>query len=100
MKMRFDARDYGYTIVSRLEEILRERCIENLEIFDGKMDEVIPQGVIAAAQKRNETISNIETLMENIDFIHLKEILLYRQNYLVLVSKWVGRPHKSVLSDS
>ncbi len=86
MKMRFDARDYGYTIISRLEEILRERCIENLGIFEGKMDEVIPQGVIVAAQKRNETISNIETLMENIDFIHLKEILLYRQNYLYVIN--------------
>lgn len=86
MKIRFDARDYGYTIISRLEELLRERCVESLEGFDGKIDEVIPEGVFAAAHKREETLSDLETLMENIDFIHLKEIFLYKQNYLCVMN--------------
>lgn len=81
MKLKFDARDYGYTVIARIEKILREKCIKSLAIISDEIETIIPKGVLSAAQKREEAITNLETLMENIDFIHLKEILLYKQNY-------------------
>ncbi len=80
MKLKFEARDYGYTVIARIEKILRDRCVEKLGIITDGFD-IIPKGVLTAAQKRENEIVDIETLMENIDFIHIKEILLYKDNY-------------------
>lgn len=80
MKLKFEARDYGYTVIARIEKILRDRCVEKLGIITDGFD-IIPKGVLTAAQKRESEIVDIETLMENIDFIHIKEILLYKDNY-------------------
>ena len=81
MKLRFEARDYGYTVMARLEKALRDRCIECLGILSDDLMVIIPKGVLAAAEKREGHITNIDVLMENIDFIHIKEILLYKDNY-------------------
>ena len=81
MKFKFEARDYGYTVISRLEKILREKCVEKLGIITDELGAIIPKGVLLAAQKRESGIVNLEALMENIDFIHIKEILLYKDNY-------------------
>lgn len=81
MKFKFEARDYGYTVISRLEKIMREKCVEKLGIITDELEAIIPKGVLLAAQKRESGIINLEALMENIDFIHIKEILLYKDNY-------------------
>lgn len=87
MHMEFGARDYGYTIISRFEEILRGSCIDKLETSATTYKEYIPQGVIDAAKKREEELDNIEILLENIDFIHLKEIFTYKNNYSLIINQ-------------
>lgn len=81
MKFKFEARDYGYTVIARLEKILREKCVEKLGIIKDELEAIVPKGVLIAAQKRGSEMVNLEALMENIDFIHIKEILLYKDNY-------------------
>lgn len=87
MKMKFEARDYAYTIISRLESILRGKCIKALCIKTDDLEVFVPKGVIEAAKKRESGILDLDTLMENIDFIHLKEILLYKDNYSDVMNK-------------
>lgn len=81
MKLKFEARDYGYTVIARIEKILRDKCVEKLGIITDELDVIVPKGVLIAAQKRESEILDFEMLMENIDFIHIKEILLYKDNY-------------------
>lgn len=81
MKLKFEARDYGYTVIARIEKVLRDKCVEKLGIITNKLDEIVPKGVLIAAQKRESEIIDLEVLMENIDYIHIKEILLYKDNY-------------------
>lgn len=81
MKLKFEARDYGYTVIARIEKILRDKCVEKLGIITDELDVIVPKGVLIAAQKRESEIVDFEMLMENIDFIHIKEILLYKDNY-------------------
>ncbi len=81
MKLKFEARDYGYTVIARIEKILRDKCVEKLGIITDELDVIVPKGVLIAAQKRENEIVDFEMLMENIDFIHIKEILLYKDNY-------------------
>ena len=75
MKFKFEARDYGYTVIARLEKILREKCVEKLGIITDELEVIVPKGVLIAAQKRGSEMMNLEALMENIDFIHIKEII-------------------------
>lgn len=81
MKLKFEARDYGYTVIARIEKILRDKCVVKLGIITDELDVIVPKGVLIAAQKRESEIVDFEMLMENIDFIHIKEILLYKDNY-------------------
>lgn len=81
MKLKFEARDYGYTVIARIEKLLREKCVEKLGIITDELEVIVPKGVLIAAQKRESVIVDFEALMENIDFIHIKEILLYKDNY-------------------
>lgn len=81
MKLKFEARDYGYTVIARIEKILRDKCVEKLGIITDELDVIVPKGVLIAAQKSESEIVDFEMLMENIDFIHIKEILLYKDNY-------------------
>lgn len=97
MKFKFEARDYGYTVIARLEKILREKCIEKLGIIADELEVIVPKGVLIAAQKRENEIVNLETLMENIDFIHIKEILMYRDNYSYVMD--ISKLSKSVFEE-
>lgn len=81
MKAKFEARDYGYTVMSRFEVFLRNVCIEKLDVFELSSCNVIPSGVFDVARNRNTNIESFEELLENIDFIHLKEIFIYKDNY-------------------
>ena len=81
MKVRFDARDYGYTVISRLEKMLRSACYEKIEGLSEDIYTHIPIGVCEAASKRQDNIVGLNELLENIDFIHLKEIIVYKGNY-------------------
>lgn len=87
MKAKFDARDYGYTVMSRFEVFLRNVCVERLEAFDLNSCETIPSGVFDVARSRNTNIESFEELLENIDFIHLKEIFIYKDNYFKAFSE-------------
>lgn len=82
----FDSRDYGYTIISRLEEILRQVISDYVCLSDKAYSDFIPQGVIEAANRRYSEIDNIDTLLENVDFIHLKEIIVYKSNFENLIN--------------
>lgn len=82
MKLSFDARDYGYTILSRFEKILRSNCYNNLISRSSNIVDIIPIGVIEAGEKRLNEPYELDELLENIDFIHLKEIVLYKDNFL------------------
>lgn len=78
---KFSARDYGYTVISRFETLLRNHCYKVISInYSNKLDS-IPKGVIDAANKRNSEEKELAEVLENIDFIHLKEIIVYKNNY-------------------
>lgn len=81
MKLKFEPRDYGYTVIARTEKLLRERCVKCLCVVSNHLEEFIPKGVLIVAEKREKAIIDLAGLMENIDFIHIKEILLYKENY-------------------
>lgn len=49
MKFKFEARDYGYTVIARLEKILREKCVEKLGIIKDELEAIVPKGVLIAA---------------------------------------------------
>ncbi|MCQ2080587.1 MAG: NB-ARC domain-containing protein [Lachnospiraceae bacterium] len=85
MTNQFEARDYGYTIISRFEEVLRNAIQEYCEISAGDYEEYIPKGVKTAAYNRNSEIDSLETLLESIEFIHLKEIIVYNKNYTKII---------------
>lgn len=89
MKIKFEARDYGYTIISNLEKILRDLCVQKLNIASNSPRDLIPKGVWEAARKRVEDIENVDDLMENIDFIHIKEIFIYKENYSLFLEEKV-----------
>lgn len=79
--MKFGERDYGYTIISRFESCLRECILNCLEINNDNWMETIPEGVIISAREKTTDINDLDTLLENIDFIQLKEIIVYKENY-------------------
>ena len=81
MIAKFDSRDYGYTVISRFELFLRNICVEKLDDVVGIEFLEIPAGVIEVAKGRNEKVSSLPQLLENIDFIHIKEIIIYKNNY-------------------
>ena len=97
MKLKFEARDYGYTVIARIEKILRDKCVEKLGIITDELDVIVPKGVLIAAQKRESEIVDFEALMENIDFIHIKEILLYKNNYSYVMD--ITKLSKSVFEE-
>lgn len=96
MKAKFEARDYGYTIISRFEKSIRNACCEKLDALDEDPLTNIPTGVVEAAQKRNEGISGLSELLESIDFIHLKEIILYKGNYMLFFSEEIFLKEKFI----
>jgi len=79
--LSFEARDFGYSIISKFENILRENINSELEISDYNGLEFIPRGVKNAAFKRIDSFDEIYEFLENVDFIHLKEIIIYKNNY-------------------
>ena len=81
MIMKFEARDFGYTLISKFEKALRGRISTEFEANENDGMELVPQGVKIAAIKRIENIEELDELLENIDFIHLKEIIIYANNY-------------------
>lgn len=85
IKMAFDARDYGYTIISRFEKMLRNYIYNELITKTDNIMDLIPTGVVEAGERRIHSNSDITDLLENIDFIHLKEIIIYKDNYLLLL---------------
>ncbi len=97
MKLKFEARDYGYTVIARIEKILRDKCVEKLGIITDELDVIVPKGVLIAARKRKSEIVDFEALMENIDFIHIKEILLYKNNYSYVMD--ITKLSKSVFEE-
>ncbi len=97
MKLKFDARDYGYTVIARIEKILRDKCVEKLGIITDELDAIVPKGVLIAARKRESEIADFEILVENIDFIHIKEILLYKDNYSYVMD--ITKLSKSVFEE-
>lgn len=97
MKLKFEARDYGYTVIARIEKILRDKCVEKLGIITDELDAIVPKGVLIAARKRESEIADFEILVENIDFIHIKEILLYKDNYSYVMD--ITKLSKSVFEE-
>lgn len=78
---KFNLRDYGYTIISRFEEILRNYVHKVIKYNYSDLLEAIPKGVLKCAADRSNDDLVLESILENIDFIHLKEIITYNNNY-------------------
>ena len=57
----------------------------------------MPKGVLSAGGKRESEIVDFEALMEDIDFIHIKEILLYKNNYSYVMD--ITKLSKSVFEE-
>lgn len=87
--INFDARDYGYTIISRFEKMIRYYCCSVITSNSANFMELIPQGVINSAIDRESGIEHVEDLLEYIDFIHLKEIIIFKNNYDLFINKLI-----------
>ena len=62
MNYQYNERDYGYTVISRFEEVLREEIVEFIELKENKFEEYIPKGVVDAAKSREDEFEAITDL--------------------------------------
>jgi len=79
-------RDIGYTIISRFEQMLRDYIAYKISTVFSKYIHAIPEHIIKTAVDRMHTTTfdqeiSLDELLENTDFIHLKEIIIYKGNY-------------------
>ena len=83
MALKFRHQDLAYTIISRFEESFRNFISHNLSYFYTNFIDGIPNGVINKARERNIDldISNCDDLLQETDFIDLKEIVLFNKSY-------------------
>lgn len=81
IEKNFNLRDYGYTIISRFEEIIRDYVYKIIKINYNDILAAIPKGVLKCATERNDNNLDLLSILESIDFIQLKEIIIYKNNY-------------------
>lgn len=81
IEKKFNLRDYGYTIISRFEGGLRDYLYKIINENYSDTLEAIPKGVLKSATERNHNNLELSSIFESVDFIHLKEIVIYRNNY-------------------
>lgn len=84
MNSPFSQRDIGYTIISRIEELIRQVISEKLIVlFGAEFLKGIPEGII---QKINNKVSDKQweeplDFLQYTDFPDLKEIICFKLNY-------------------
>ncbi|PSB56131.1 ATP-binding protein, partial [filamentous cyanobacterium CCP1] len=84
MVIQLKRTDVGYTIISRFEESFRAFLSESLEILFDNYHQAIPSGIVGKAEERSqkEDWDGVDDFLEEIDFPDLKEIVLYKNQYL------------------
>ena len=87
MENRLNLRDYGYTIISRFEDILRRYCYNKIISIYSNINDVIPKGVLKSAFSKCGKTDDIEEILENIEFIQLKEIITFNGHYDIFFDK-------------
>ncbi|MBR2069175.1 MAG: tetratricopeptide repeat protein [Candidatus Gastranaerophilales bacterium] len=83
MVVNFLYRDLAYTIFSRFEETMRLFVENKLKILYSDFKEGIPEEIIKFAQNRKLEldINNCKDLLQETDFTHLKDIVLFKKSY-------------------
>ena len=76
IEKNFNLRDYGYTIISRFEEIIRDYIYKVIKINYSDILDAIPKGVLKCATERSGDDLDLISILESIDFIQLKEIII------------------------
>lgn len=83
MSLDFKHRDLAYTIISRFEEAFREFIEARLSYLYTNYIDGIPIGIINKAKVRNCELNMLSCsdLLQETDFIDLKEIVIYNKSY-------------------
>ena len=83
MVLKFRHQDLAYTIISRFEEAFREFIEAHLLYLYTNYTDGIPIGIINKAKERNLELnmSSCTDLLQETDFIDLKEIIIYNKSY-------------------
>lgn len=77
---KINLRDYEYTIISRFEETIRDYVYKCININYSNILDAIPKGVLKCAIERNCDNLDLVSILGMIDFIQLKEIIIYKNN--------------------
>ena len=82
METSIHRRDIGYTIISRLEESLRQLVANKIGVLFGDFREAIPPGILEKTDDRAKSkIDDVLDFLEHTDFPDLKEIAIYKGLY-------------------
>lgn len=83
MALNFRHQDLAYTIISRFEESFRNFISYKLSYFYTDFKDGIPNGILNKAIERNMELDMecCDDLLQETDFIDLKEIILYKKSY-------------------
>ena len=84
--LSFSIKDYGYTVISRLEMLLRGEVSKAIMIcFSDNWEDEVPQGIQSKFMERSgsESLvnSNIEEVLDETDFPDIFDLLAYKKNY-------------------
>lgn len=78
----YNRRDFGFTIISRFEEVFRSYLITKLNIKHSDYQTGIPSGIVSKINEKSPILywDSAEEFFENSDFPDLLEISIYKDN--------------------
>jgi LuxR family glucitol operon transcriptional activator len=84
----YNRRDFGFTIISRFEEVFRNYLISKLILKYSDFHTGIPTGIVSKINEKSPILfwDTIEEFFENSDFPDLLEISIYKDNFSDLFS--------------
>ncbi len=79
----YNRRDFGFTIISRFEEVYRSCLILKLSTKFSDYQEGIPTGIVSKVNEKSPILywDSTEEFFENTDFPDLLEISIYKDNF-------------------
>lgn len=94
MILKSTRRDVGYTIISRFEEDFRYFLSNHLGNMYENFIDGVPTGIVSKATEQrqyNTVFQDTQEFFENTDFPDLKEICLFRDHYIRIISNRIEK---------
>ena len=79
----YNRRDFGFTIISRFEEVFRSFIISKITLKYSNYTDGIPSGIVSKINEKSTILfwTDINDFFENSDFPDLLEISIYKDNF-------------------